>query len=116
MVGDELGDNTEANIGPGLSRVPGHIQGLHEEVCQGVKDTGQRRGVAQLLNQYQDVFSHGEHDIGLTDLVLHQIPTLPGEGPVKEPPHRLGPEKEAEVQRQVEGLLKKGLIELAGGA
>ena len=116
VVGDEFGDNTEAKIGSGLSQVPGHLQALYEEVCQGVKDAGQREGVAQLLNQYQDVFSQGEHDIGLTDLVQHQIPTLPGEGPVKQPPHRLGPEKEAEVQRQVEGLLKRGLIEPAGGA
>ena len=52
----------------------------------------------------------------LTHEVQHDIPVLPGTIPIKQPPHRLGLEKEAEVGRQVEGLLQKGLIEPASGA
>ena len=35
---------------------------------------------------------------------------------ISPPPHRLGPEKEAEAEKQVQELLQKGLIEPAGGA
>ena len=39
-----------------------------------------------------------------------------GTRPIRQPPHRLGPEKEAEAEKQVKELLEKGLIEPAGGA
>ena len=54
--------------------------------------------------------------MGLTSLVKHSIPVVPETRPIRQPPHRLGPEKEAEAERQVQELLKKGLIEPAGGA
>ena len=54
--------------------------------------------------------------MGPTTLVEHEIPVEEGTRPIRQHPHRLGPEKEAEADRQVKDLLQKGLIEPAGGA
>ena len=96
--------------------VPEHLQTLFSESCPLLQDPGQKEALAKLLHDYQDVFSRGEHDVGLTQEVSHDIPVFPGTIPIKQPPHRLGPEKEEEVRKQVDGLLKRGLIEPASGA
>ena len=65
--------------------------------------------------QYQDVFSKGADDVGRTTLVEHSIPVVEGTRPIRQPPHRLGPEKEAEAEKQIQELLNKGLIKPASG-
>ena len=54
--------------------------------------------------------------MGLTTLVEHSIPVVPGTRPIRQPSHRLGPEKEAEAEHQVQELLDKGMIEPASVA
>lgn len=54
--------------------------------------------------------------MGRTTLLEHIIPLVEGAQSVSRPPHCLGPEKEAEVKRQVVDLLRKDLIEPASGA
>jgi len=49
----------------------------------------------------------------LTDLVSHSIPTRPGTKPIRQPPRRMGAERDAEVERQVEELCKRGIAEPA---
>ena len=72
--------------------------------------------MAHLFRQYQDVFSQNDGDVGRTELVEHSIPVEEGTRPIRQPPHRLGPQKEAEADRQVQKLLEKGLIEPSSGA
>jgi len=72
--------------------------------------------MAQLLSEYKDVFSCGEHDMGLTKTVCHEIPLAAETVPIRQPTRRLGPEKEREVSRQVQGLLSWDLIEPGHGA
>ena len=98
------------------AEVPGHVQDLFESARHNCETEEQERQLAELLRKYSTVFSTGDEDVGLTDLVEHSIPVAPGTRPIRQPPHRLGPEKEAEAERQVQELLKKGLIEPAGGA
>jgi len=62
------------------------------------------------------VSSCGEHDIGLTKAVCHEIPLAAGTVPIRQPTRRLGPEKEREVSRQVQDLLNWDLIEPGHGA
>ena len=69
-----------------------------------------------MLKEYSTVFSTEDGYVGQTTLVEHSIPIEEGTRPIRQPPHRLGPEKEAEAERQVAELLEKGLIEPAGGA
>ncbi|XP_067929672.1 uncharacterized protein [Watersipora subatra] len=75
--------------------------------CEG---TGQMARLASLLSRYATVFSTGDDDVGRTSGVEH----MEGTRLIRQTPHRLGREKEAE--RQVQDLLKRRLIEPAGGA
>jgi len=72
------------------------------------------RAMAMLLREYNDVFSSGDHDVGLTRAVRHEIPLTAGTVLIRQPTRRLGPEKE--VSRQVRDLLDGGLIEPAHSA
>ena len=96
--------------------IPGHVKELFDSARRNCKSTSQEEQLASLLRKYRDVFSSGEEDVGLTSLVQHSIPIAPDTRPIRQPPHRLGPEKEAEAERQVQDLLEKGLIEPASGA
>jgi len=68
--------------------------------------------MAKLLREY-DVFSSGDHDVGLSQIIRHKIPLGAGTVLIRQPPLRLEPEKEKEVSRQVRDLLDCGLIEPA---
>ena len=46
----------------------------------------------------------------------HSIPVAPNTRPIRHAPHQLGPEKEAEVDRQVQLLADQGLIEPSDSA
>jgi len=69
-----------------------------------------------LLYEYKDVFSSGDHDVGLTSTVRHEIPLAAGTTSIRQPTWRLGPEKRKEVSRQVRDLLYHNLIEPAHSA
>ena len=92
------------------------MRDLFESAQGNCESTDQEEQLASLLQKYSSVFSSGEGDMGLTTLVEHSIPVVPGTRPIRQPPHRLGPEKEAEAERQVQELLDKGMIEPASGA
>ena len=89
---------------------------VYEAACKGCRDASQRAKMADLLRRYGDVCSKDSGDIGRTSLVEHSIPVMERTRPIRQPPHRLGPHKEAEAERQVQELLKEGLIEPSTGA
>jgi len=72
--------------------------------------------VAQLFSEYKDMFSCGDHNMGMTKAVCHAIPLAAGTVPIRQPTCRLGPEKEREVSLQVQDLLNRDLIEPGHGA
>ena len=116
---DEVNDShlhTAVECSPTEPSVPGHVKNLFETARKNCDTTEQEERLAGLLQKYSPVFSSGEEDMGPTSLVEHGIPVVPGTRPIRQPPHRLGPEKEAEAERQVQELLRKGLIEPASGA
>jgi len=53
--------------------------------------------MAKLLREYNNVFSNGDHEVGLTKAVRLEIPLTAGTVPIRQPMRRLGPEKEKEV-------------------
>ena len=109
---------SEHHNGSGVvkSTVPTHVQDLLTQSQECCNQPEQQQIIAQLLREYQDVFSRGDQDMGLTTLTEHDIPVIAGTRPLRQPARRLGWEKEAEVERQVEDLLQRGLIEPASGA
>ena len=97
-------------------KVPAHLQQLFDAAVSGCCNDNQESRLAGLLTKFSDVFSVDNDDVGNTKLVEHSIPVLDGTRPIRQPPHRLGPHKEEEAERQVNKLLEKGLIEPASGA
>ena len=83
---------------------------LYAQAKGNCDNQAQERQLNALLIQYQDVFSQGAGDMGRTTLIEHSIPVIESTRPIRQPPHRLGPEKEAEAEKQVQDLLEKGLI------
>lgn len=106
-------DNGTATSG---TEVPDHVKALYDDAVSLGLTTDQQTRLGKLLCGYADVFSSGETDVGLTTLVKHSIPVHPGTTPVRQPPRRLGPEKDSEVERQVTQLQQQGLIEPSDGA
>jgi len=98
----------------GWGTVPLHVKELYEAACDGCARNGEHQAMAKLLREYNEVFSSGDHDVGLTRAVRHEIPLAAGTVPIRQPTRRLGPEKE--VSRQVRDLLDRGLIEPAHSA
>jgi len=72
--------------------------------------------MAKLLREYNDVFSSGDHDVGLTRVIRHEIPLAAGTVLIQQPTRRLGPEEEKQVNRQVRDFLYRSLIEPAHSA
>lgn len=96
-------------------KVPEHIQSLYTSACE-VCTAAEQRSIAELLCKYSDVFSRDEGDIGCTNLVAHSIPLVPGTRPIKQHARRIGPAKDDEVEKQVEDLRRRGMIEPGNGA
>ena len=90
--------------------VPPHLEDLYSQAAQNCQTSLQRQQISQLLNRYSDVFSSCDTDVGLTNLVQHSIPTLPDTQPIRQPPRRLGFEKDQEVEKQVHDLVEKGMV------
>ena len=63
-----------------------------------------------MLTNYQDVFSLNDDDMGFTDAVEHQIDT-DGAKPFKQRMRRLSHHMAEEADRQVDDMLKRGVIE-----
>jgi len=118
-VGPALETADEAHRIPtrnGRGLVPEHIAELYGDACDGCESEPECLVMAQLLSKYKGVFSCGDHDMGLTRTVCHEIPLAAGTVPIQQPTRWLCPEKEREVSRQVQDPLNRDLIEPGHGA
>ena len=95
---------------------PEHVRPLLEQTKEVCETTDQYRRMAHLLTVYGDVFSQGDTDVGRTDLVQHSIPLVEGTKPIRQPPRRLGAEKDKEVEEQVAQLVQRGMVEPTDGS
>lgn len=73
-------------------------------------NTEEKTKLADLLNDFRDIFSTGPEDIGRTGKVKHRIDT--GEHPpIKQAPRRVPIHQQREVLQHVEDMQKHGVIE-----
>lgn len=96
--------------------IPPHLQDLWDKAVQTCHNPTARQKLGHLLCSFADVFSKDDQDVGRTREVTHSIPTIPGSRPIKQRARRLGPEKEKEVERQVNELAQQQIIEPGSGA
>ena len=90
--------------------IPSHLQGLFDKSKQG-RNKSERVELAQLLSDYQDVFSKNEHDLGLTHLTEHSIDTQ-GAKPVKQAFRRtplafVGEERDVIDKLKAQGVIRE---------
>jgi len=111
-VADTQGNPPHTNQGA----VPEHMADLYGGASGNCTSSTEHQALAELLTEYNDVFSHGNEDMGLTKVISHEIPLAAGTTPIRQPTRCLGPEKEKEVSWQVQDLLDRDLIEPAYGA
>jgi hypothetical protein len=72
-----------------------------------------RKGeVRKLIEEYEDIFSKGENDLGRTALVTHEINTQ-GSDPVYQRAYRVPYASQGELDRQLDLMLKNDLVEEA---
>ena len=117
----EMSDVRAQSVLPGacpdrVTKCPPHVRPLLEQARQICETDDQFAKLAGLLTAYQDVFSKGDNDVGRTDMGEHSIPPLDGTRPIRQPPRRLGLEKDREVECQVADLVQRGMVEPADGA
>ena len=99
----------EINKRKSEKNVPEHLQTLYEASVQELPQE-YHAGVADLLTEYQDVFSTGDDDLGRTGIVKHRINTG-NAPPIRQKPRRLAPAMQAEADKHVKDMLKRGIIE-----
>jgi hypothetical protein len=69
----------------------------------------------KILNTNRDVFSTGPYDLGELKQPELQIKLLPGAKPFKHRPYRASPKQREIIDKQVDELLKAGIIEPCSG-
>ena len=96
-------------VPPVSDNVPHHLQDLLDRSSVHLNES-QKQQLEDLLVTFADVFSSGDHDIGCTGLVEHEINTG-DHAPIKQPPRRIGPVRRKEMEEAVEKLRRQGVIE-----
>ena len=98
-------DNTHPKVSEAMEQLVTEAEGLsHHE----------RQGLGSLLNEFSNIFSSGNEDLGRTSLVYHKIDT--GEAnPIKQAPRRLPFHQREETKNLLDGMLAKGIIVPAAG-
>ena len=91
------------------TRVPSYLHDLERRSGEYLTQS-QRAQVADLLEEYSDIFAASPDDLGQTDLVTHKIPTGDA-APIRQPPRRIPLGQREEVHREVQNMLEKGVIE-----
>ena len=88
--------------------VPEYLKDIYARTKQSI-DEEYHQDVATLLNEYSDVFSQGDHDIGRTDKIKHSIHTTCA-APIRQRPRRHPMGQREEVENQVQDMLDRGII------
>ena len=64
----------------------------------------------ELFNKYRDIFAFSDDQLGRTSLIQHTIDTGDAH-PIKQRPYRTSPEAKQEIDRQVNDMLQRGIIQ-----
>ena len=92
-----------------MATLPSHLQDVFQRAAEGITDSAMQTQLAEVLVQYQDVFSRDDTDLGLTHLAEHVIETGDAR-PVKQPPRRIPMALAGEEKKAIDQMLKQGII------
>ena len=91
------------------NHLPDHLQCIVDKVPKEVSQE-QKQKLEKLLLKFQNSFSISSNDKGLTELIEHKINTG-NAPPIKQPPRRIPLAKMAEVEKEINDMLDKNVIE-----
>ena len=93
------------------NEVPEHLQGLYKEAVEMAKlDNRVASELRKVLRKHQNVFAKNDDDLGKTSMVCHDIDT--GDAlPIRQPPRRVPLAQQAECEKEINEMLRKGVIE-----
>lgn len=89
--------------------LPQHLEEMFVRSCAHLSEE-QTQEVKNLLLEYEDIFSSGDHDLGNTDIAVHHIDTGDHQ-PIKTPPRRMPLHKREVAEKLVSDMAQQGLIE-----
>ena len=102
-------DHTQNNSVRNAKELPEQLQMLLEKSSKHL-DRTQKCKLKETLVDYQDVFALNDDDMGFTDAVEHTI-DIDGSKPIKQRMRRLPQNMAEEADKQVDDMLKRGVIE-----
>ncbi|CAC5396944.1 Transposon Ty3-I Gag-Pol polyprotein,Transposon Ty3-G Gag-Pol polyprotein [Mytilus coruscus] len=85
------------------------LKALYEKACEKL-DEQQSDQLKVLISKYEGLFAESDKELGHTNLVKHRINTGNAQ-PVKEPPRRAPVHLREEVDKNIDDMLEKGVIE-----
>ena len=91
------------------NHLPDHLQCIVDKVPKEVSQE-QKQKLEKLLLEFLNSFSISSNDKGLTELIEHKINTG-NAPPIKQPPRRIPLAKMAEVEKEINDMLDKNVIE-----
>ncbi|CAG2243576.1 unnamed protein product [Mytilus edulis] len=106
---DLVSQEQETNRDKTQGNLPEHLKELVEK-CSSSLTLENKQKLIELLVEYQDIFVGPDGMLGQTDVVKHKINTGSAK-PVKTPPRRISPKQKEIVEKELESMLKKGVIE-----
>uniref|UniRef100_A0A6V7LZN9 RNA-directed DNA polymerase n=1 Tax=Bracon brevicornis TaxID=1563983 RepID=A0A6V7LZN9_9HYME len=86
------------------------IKLLHENLRLDDLNEEERSSILEILEEYNSTVQLPGDSPGITNHLEHAIPTLPGKPAVNVRPHRMPHAQKEEVERQVQEMLKNGII------
>ena len=91
--------------------LPDHLKALFEETCQteGLNEIVKEK-LRGLLCKHAAVFARDDKDLGLTNMVTHDIETGDAK-PIRQPPRRAPGTLQEDMDNEIQGMLDKGVIE-----
>ena len=89
--------------------VPPHLDSLYTETVEN-HSPAEKEAIAALLNKYAVAFSENDNDLGLTNLVEHNIDTA-GAKPIKQPPRRVPIAFAEEEKKLITQMHEQGIIQ-----
>ena len=108
----DLNHNSAAQVGAQSHHHRPRLEHLRELLDRSSVGLSGEQGadVSRLIDDFSDVFSSGDDDLGQTNLVEHTINTGDSR-PVKVPPRRIPIHKRQEAEETIGKLKRQGLIE-----
>ena len=96
-----------SDLGDGV--IPDHLRKLYERTEQAL-DEGQSAALKAFLLRYQGLFAKDDFDLGRAESVKHRITTR-SSAPIKQAPRRLPEHMHAEVNKHLDTMLERNVIQ-----